>query len=103
LPIQFKIGLENLPTCLRDFISTFQKVGIDVDNLFTISIFKKLHFPDGTIAHSDNSFYNKPEFSNVAVEMEEDQNEEYISDETYCYAQVINQLYVSLFFFISLY
>ncbi|CAH1767325.1 7531_t:CDS:2, partial [Entrophospora sp. SA101] len=47
----------------------------------------KLHFPYGTIAHSDNSFYNKPEFSNVAVEMAESQNEEYISDETYCYSQ----------------
>nr|CAG8575906.1 5344_t:CDS:2 [Entrophospora candida] len=55
LPIQFKVGLENLPTCLRDFINTSQKVGIDVDNLSTISIFKKLHFPDGTIARSDNS------------------------------------------------
>jgi hypothetical protein len=89
LTMQFKIGLENLPICLTSFIDSFQKIGINIDDLSTISLFKKLHLPDGTIAHSDSSYYGKPEFSNVAIKMEEDQNKEYISDEIYCYAQAI--------------
>jgi hypothetical protein len=103
LTMQFKIGLENFTTCLTSFIDSFQKIGIDIDDLSTISLFKKLHLPDSTIAHSDNSYYGKPEFSNVAIRMGESQNDEYISDEIYCYAQATNYIstcYVIFLFFL---
>nr|CAG8599263.1 12978_t:CDS:2 [Entrophospora candida] len=43
----------------------------------------KLHLPDSIIAHSDNYCHDKPEFSNVAIEMAESKNDEYISNEIY--------------------
>ncbi|CAJ0831526.1 3399_t:CDS:2 [Entrophospora sp. SA101] len=49
----------------------------------SLAEFKKLHLPDSIIAHSDNYCHDKPEFSNVAIEMAESKNDECIPDEIY--------------------
>ncbi|CAJ0750879.1 3414_t:CDS:2, partial [Entrophospora sp. SA101] len=48
-----------------------------------INLNLKLHLPDSIIAHSDNYCHDKPEFSNVAIEMAESKNDECIPDEIY--------------------
>jgi hypothetical protein len=78
-------GLENLLYYLtKYFSSTNQK---NIDN-YTINIYSSVTLENGSIIRATDNFYGKAWYSNVAVAMNSDEQNEYLSDEGICYRQV---------------
>jgi len=63
-----------------------------VDNS-RVKMYRSVTLKNGTIMHATSSYHNRAWFSDVAVSMDSEESNDYISDQGVCYGQVnINYL-----------
>ena len=59
-----------------------------IDERSSVKIYGSVTLENGAIIRATNSYYNKPWFSNVSVQMNSDEIFDYVTDCGICYGQV---------------
>lgn len=63
-----------------------------------VNIYGSVTLENGTIMRATSNFHNKSWFSDIAIVMDSDESDNYVSDQGLCYGQVIHQLYINNIF-----
>lgn len=64
-------------------------IPVTINNDVRIKIYASVTLDNGAIVHATNNFHNKEWFSEVAILMNPEESNDYISDQGICYGQVI--------------
>ena len=85
-------GFVNFNECLDSYLGmlniTFTKC--------QIKIFGSVTLKNGAILRATNKFHNQPWFSNISVNMDSEEQSEYLSDSGTCYIQVYANYNITL-------
>ena len=64
-------------------------IPVTINNDVRIKIYASVTLDNGAIVRTTNNFHNKEWFSEVAILMNSEESNDYISDQGICYGQVI--------------
>jgi hypothetical protein len=81
-----QIGFNKFLECLDLYLDLLNDPKIDDSQ---VKIFGSVTLENGTIIRATNSYHNKSWFSDVAILMNSEELNDYISDQGICYGQVI--------------
>ena len=82
------IGFKDFLTCLNSYLDLFD-FAIDLTGETRVHIYGSVTLEDRSIMHATNSFHSSPWFSNIAISMDSEESDDYLSDQGLCYEQVI--------------
>jgi hypothetical protein len=85
---KMRIGFSKFLTCLDSYLE-LPGITIDIFAETRVNIFGSVTLEDGSIMRATSSFHNKPWFSNIAISMDSEESNDYLSDQGLCYGQVI--------------
>jgi len=80
-------GFAKFIMCLDEY---FEILNINSAEGSKIKIFGTVTLRNNAIVHATNKFYNQPWFSNIAINMDNEELFDYQTDNGICYAQVYN-------------
>lgn len=83
-----KIGFSKFLTCLDSYLDLFDFT-IDITGETKINVYGSVTLENGSVMRATNSFHNKPWFSDIAISMDSEESNNYLSDQGLCYGQVI--------------
>jgi hypothetical protein len=83
---KMQIGFSKFLECLDLYLDLLNDPKIDESQ---VKIFGTVTLDNGTIIRATNSYHNKPWFSDVAILMNSEESNDYISDQGICYGQVV--------------
>ena len=63
---------------------------IDITGETKINVYGSVTLENGSVMRATNSFHNKPWFSDIAISMDSEELNDYLSDQGLCYGQVVN-------------
>lgn len=78
-------GFEKFIDCLKVYLNILNIISAEGCR---IKIYSSVTLKNGAILRTKNDFHHRPWFSNIAVNMNEEELSEYLSDKGICYAQV---------------
>jgi hypothetical protein len=81
-------GFSKFLKCLDSYLS-FPGSNIEIFGETRVNTYKSVTLEDGSIMRATSSFHNKPWFSDIAVLMDSEESNDYLSDQGLCYGQVI--------------
>ena len=91
---KMKTGFDKFLNCLNLYLELLNYPAIDKSR---VNIYESVTLENGAIMRATNNYHNRPWFSNVAVSMNFEESDDYISDQGICYGLVtINDLHVQL-------
>ncbi|RHZ69774.1 hypothetical protein Glove_278g70 [Diversispora epigaea] len=79
-------GFEKFIDCLKVYLNILNIISAEGCR---IKIYSSVTLKNGTILRTKNDFHHRPWFSNIAVNMNEEELSEYLSDKGICYAQTL--------------
>ena len=59
-----------------------------------VKIYRSVTLENGSIIRATSSFHNRPWFSDIAISMDFEESNDYLSDQGLCYGQVIQFVYI---------
>lgn len=80
-----QIGFNEFLECLHLYLDL---LGNPTINESQIKIYGSVTSSNGTIIRATNSYHGRAWFSNVAVSMNSEESDDYLSDQGICYGQV---------------
>jgi len=93
-----KTGFDKFLHCLDLYIDLLEYPIIDDES--RVKIYESVTLENGAITCATNNYHNKAWFSNVAVSMDFDESDDYISDQGVCYGLVTEFIVNTLIFYI---
>jgi|GEM_PF-6936150 len=91
---KMKTGFDKFLNCLDLYLELLNYPATDKSQ---VNIYESVTLENGAIMRATNNYHNRPWFSNVAVSMNFEESDDYISDQGICYGLVtINDLHVQL-------
>jgi hypothetical protein len=90
-----KTGFDKFLDCLDLYLDLLEEDNITFDES-RINIYGTVTLNNGSILRANNNYHNKAWFSNVAILMDSEESDDYISDQGVCYGQVV-YLFIYLF------
>ena len=93
-----KTGFDKFLHCLNLYIDLLEYPIIDDES--RVKIYESVTLENGAIMRATNNYHNKAWFSNVAVSMDFDESDDYISDQGVCYGLVTEFIVNTLIFYI---
>jgi len=83
------LALDNFLDTLDAYIKLFQEQSQhQTKNLAIVKLYELCIIADNTYIRAKNNYYNMPAFDNVAIEMFEDEDKIYLTDEGFCFGKV---------------
>ncbi|RHZ79753.1 hypothetical protein Glove_141g115 [Diversispora epigaea] len=79
-------GFEKFIDCLKVYLNILNIISAEGCQ---IKIYSSVTLKNGAILRTKNNFHHRPWFSNIAVNMNEEELSEYLSDKGICYAQTL--------------
>src|SRR5205823_12658396 len=95
---KMKTGFDKFLHCLDLYIDLLEYPIIDDES--QVKIYESVTLENGAITCATNNYHNKAWFSNVAVSMDFDESDDYISDQGVCYELVTEFIVNTLIFYI---
>jgi hypothetical protein len=92
---KMQTGFSKFLECLDLYLDLLNNPKIDDSQ---VKIFGSVTIENGNIIRATNSYHNKSWFSNVAISMNSEELEDYISDQGICYGQVIYFILIIYYF-----
>lgn len=83
-----QIGFSKFLTCLDSYLDLFDST-IDIIGETKINIYGSVTLENGSVMRATNSFHKRPWFSDIAISMDSEESNDYLSDQGLCYGQVI--------------
>lgn len=92
------LGLNELPKEMDEYFEIFENMSASEfeEETINITLFESVKLPCGKIIRASDSFYNAPFYSDVSVQMSEEEALDYESNDGKCYGKVCCK-----FFFIT--
>jgi hypothetical protein len=84
-----QIGFSKFLSCLDSYLDLLD-CAIDITSETKINIYESVTLENGTIMRATSSFHNRAWFSNIAILMDSEESDDYLSDKGLCYGQVVN-------------
>jgi hypothetical protein len=81
-----KTGFDKFLTCLDLYLELLENPRIDDES--RVNIYESVILENGAIMRAANNYHNRAWFSDVAVSMNSEESEDYMSDQGVCYGQV---------------
>ena len=85
-----RIGFKEFLTCLDSYLDLFDFT-IDLTGETRVHIYGSVTLEDGSIMRATNSFHSSPWFSDIAILMDSEESDDYLSDQGLCYRQQVIQ------------
>ena len=84
------LGLKKLPEVINIYFKTFENMSTSKfkEETINITLFESVKLKSGQIVRASNSFYNEPFFSDVSIQMVEEERLKYETDDGICYGKV---------------
>lgn len=80
-----KVGLDKFLGCLEFYLELLQNPTIDES---LVKIYGSVILENGAIMRATSNYHNRAWFSGVAISMDSEESNDYISDQGICYGQV---------------
>ena len=90
---KMQIGFSKFLTCLDSYLDLFDFTD-DIASETRVKIYGSVTLEDGSIMRATSSFHNRPWFSDIAISMDSEESNDYLSDQGLCYRQVIQFVYI---------
>lgn len=81
-------GFDQFINCLDQYLELLDNPVVTDE--CQINIYGSVTLENGTIMRAANSYHNRAWFSNIAISMDSEESNDYISDQGICYGQVTN-------------
>ena len=92
-----QIGFKKFLGCLNLYLNLLKNPKIDESK---VKIYSSVTLENSTILRATSNYHNKAWFSNIAILMDSEESDNYISDQRICYGQVIYLLYITVYFYL---
>src|SRR4051794_27343435 len=92
---KMQTGFSKFLGCLDLYLDLLNGPKIDDSQ---VKIFGSVTLENGTIIRATNSYHNKSWFSDIAISMNSEESDDYISDQGICYGQVIYFILITVIF-----
>ncbi len=90
---KMQIGFSKFLTCLDSYLDLLDFTD-DIASETRVKIYRSVTLEDGSIMRATSSFHNRPWFSDIAISMDSEESNDYLSDQGLCYGQVIQFVYI---------
>ena len=90
---KMQISFSKFLTCLNSYLDLLDFTD-DIASETRVKIYGSVTLKDGSIMCATSSFHNKPWFSDIAISMDSEESNDYLSDQELCYGQVIQFVYI---------
>lgn len=80
-------GFSKFIACLDSYLDLLDLT--DMSSETKVNIYGSVTLEDGSIMRATSSYHNKPWFSDIAISMDSEESNDYLSDQGLCYGQVI--------------
>ncbi|CAG8728329.1 7710_t:CDS:2 [Dentiscutata erythropus] len=80
-------GFKNLQECIKNFLSNSEESLLNLN--IQIDVFKNAKLKCGTIIRASPSYYKTSYYSNIAIELDEKEQQICINNNGYCYAKIL--------------
>jgi hypothetical protein len=87
-------GFSKFLHCLDLYLDLFVDDSTIILNETKINIYGSVTLENGAIMRATSSYHGKAWFSDIAIEMDSEESDDYISDQGLCYGQVILHQFV---------
>lgn len=81
-----KTGFDRFLNCLDLYLELLDNPRIDDES--RVNIYESVILENGAIMRAANNYHNRAWFSDVAVSMNSEESDDYMSDQGVCYGQV---------------
>ncbi|RGB38455.1 hypothetical protein C1646_755712 [Rhizophagus diaphanus] len=84
------LGLGRLPQGINSYFEIFENISItefEKENI-NIILFESLKLPNGNIVRASDSFYNAPFYSDIRIQMSDEEASDYETDNEKCYGKI---------------
>ena len=95
-----KTGFKKFSNCLNLYMELLNYPNI---NDCQVNIYKSVILENGAIMRADNSYYGSAWFSDVAISMNSEELDDYVSNQGICYGLVTESTINNLFYFYIFY
>jgi hypothetical protein len=85
-------GFNKFLHCLDSYLDLLNDSAIVLADETQINIYGSVTLENGAIMRATNSYHDKAWFSNIAISMDSEESNDYISDQGLCYGQVFINL-----------
>ena len=85
---KMQIGFSKFLTCLDSYLDLLDFTD-DIASETRVKLYGSVTLEDGSIMRATSSFHNRPWFSDIAISMDSEESNDYLSDQGLCYKQVI--------------
>ena len=96
---KMKTGFDKFLHCLDLYMELLEYPTINDES--RVTIYESVTLENGAITRATNNYHNKAWFSNVAILMDFDESDNYISDHGVCYELVTEFIVNTLIFYIQ--
>ena len=90
---KMQAGFSKFLTCLDSYLDLLNFTIDDIAGETRVNIYGSVTLEDGSIMRATNSFHNSPWFSDIAISMDSEESNDYLSDQGLCYGKVIKFIY----------
>jgi hypothetical protein len=84
-------GFNKFLHCLDSYLDLLDDSAAVLADKTQINIYGSVTLENGAIMRATSSYHDKAWFSNIAILMDSEESNDYISDQGLCYGQVIHQ------------
>ena len=84
-------GFSKFLHCLDSYMDLLDDSAIVLADETQINIYGSVTLENGAIMRATSSYHDKAWFSNIAISMDSEESNDYISDQGLCYGQVTHQ------------
>ena len=84
-------GFSKFLHCLDLYLDLLDDSTITLNGKTQINIYGSITLENGAIMRATSSYHDKAWFSNIAISMDSEESNDYISDQGLCYGQVTHQ------------
>ena len=92
---KMQTGFNNFLHCLDSYLDLLDSSTITLGGKTQVNIYGSVTLENGAIMRATSKFHNKSWFSDIAIAMDSDESDDYVSDQGLCYGQVIHHLYIN--------
>ncbi len=91
-------GFSKFLLCLDSYLDLLDDSTITLFGETQINLYGSVTLENGAIMRATSNFHSKSWFSDIAIAMDSEESDDYVSDQGLCYGQVIHQLYINNIF-----
>lgn len=87
-------GFSKFSECLKSYLDLFEHLIIYEESL--VKIYGSVTLENGAIMRAISSYHGRAWFSNIAISMNSEESNDYMSDQGICYGQVLLTIYLCI-------